>query len=161
MGWPKISESKAGNYKTSEDVLIEYEALGLPGIKELQSFRSLSVGLNTFIKGWEKLLIENDDGTYRIYPNCNSFSTKSHRHSMKDPNFQQTPSSAEMAKAVKKLFTVPKLERIEIEQNGKIYSGFSDEYILTKRGKIKFSEVVETDEIIGEINESIPSVSEI
>jgi DNA polymerase I-like protein with 3'-5' exonuclease and polymerase domains len=107
MGWPKIAESKAGGYKTSDEVLTEYEARGMPGIKTLKDLRSYSIGLNTFINGWKEHLIDHGDGTYRIHPNCNCFGTKSYRHSMSDPNFQQLPSGAVMASSIKKLFTVP------------------------------------------------------
>jgi DNA polymerase I-like protein with 3'-5' exonuclease and polymerase domains len=107
MGWPLIAESKMKTFKTSDVVLTEYESQGKPGIKTLKNLRSYSVGLNTFITGWKKYLIQHEDGTWRIHPNCNCFGTKSYRHSMLEPNFQQLPSGTVMAEWIKRLFSVP------------------------------------------------------
>jgi len=107
MGWPLISESKAGGYATSDAVLNEYELLKLPGIKQLKDLRSYNVALKTFIEGWKKWIIKHPDGTYRIHPSCNTFGTESMRHAMRDPNFQQIPSGSVMAKLIKKLFVTP------------------------------------------------------
>jgi DNA polymerase I-like protein with 3'-5' exonuclease and polymerase domains len=107
MGWPMIEESKAGDFKTSDFVLTEYEAQGKPGIKTLKDLRSYNVGLGTFIEGWGNLLELHEDGSYRIHPNCNCFGVVSFRHSMTNPNFQQMPSSSIMSSYIKKLFTVP------------------------------------------------------
>jgi len=107
MGWEKIAEAKDGGYKTSDDVLTEYELLNKPGIKELKKLRSYNVALGTFIEGWKKWLFEHPDGTWRIHPNCNTFGTESFRHAMNDPNFQQIPSRGEIAPYIKRLFTVP------------------------------------------------------
>jgi hypothetical protein len=111
LGWPKIEESKAGGFKTSDAVLTEYESQGKPGIKTLKDLRSYSIGLNTFITGWKQFIVEHEDGTYRIHPNCNCFGTSSFRHSMKEPNFQQMPSGAVIASAIKKLFSVPQNDK--------------------------------------------------
>jgi DNA polymerase I-like protein with 3'-5' exonuclease and polymerase domains len=107
MGWPEIEQSKAGNYKTSDPVLTEYERLGMPGIKTLKELRSYNVAMGTFINGWRQWMRPHEDGTYRIHPNCNTFGTSSFRHAMNDPNFQQIPSGSVIAPLIKKLFTTP------------------------------------------------------
>jgi hypothetical protein len=107
MGWPEIELSVAGDFKTSDAILTEYESQGRPGIKTLKDLRSYNVALNTFINGWKEYIVEHDDGTYRIHPNCNSFGVVSYRHSMKTPNFQQIPNGTIMAEWIKRLFTVP------------------------------------------------------
>jgi DNA polymerase I-like protein with 3'-5' exonuclease and polymerase domains len=107
MGWPMIEMSKDGTYGTGDQVLTEYEAQDRPGIKIMKNLRSYKVALNTFIEGWGELLEQHEDGTWRIHPNCNCFGVVSYRHSMRDPNFQQLPSSSAMASHIKKLFTVP------------------------------------------------------
>ena len=107
MGWPCIETAKSGEYKTSDEVLTEYERLKKPGIKEMKDLRSYNVALNTFIKGWKEFLIQHPDGSWRIHPNCNVFGTESYRHAMKNPNFQQIPSGSVIASLIKKLFTIP------------------------------------------------------
>jgi DNA polymerase I-like protein with 3'-5' exonuclease and polymerase domains len=151
MGWPEVEKSKLGEYKTSDVVLTEYERLKLPGIKTLKELRSYNVAKGTFIDGWGDFLIEHDDNTTRIHPNCNSFGTESFRHSMKDPNFQQLPSGSIMAPLIKKLFTVPPnvnghIYRIE-DANGNAYEGLETDVIKTKRGWVQFKDLTESDEI--------------
>ena len=107
MGWECVDTSKAGDYKTSDEILTEYERLKKPGIKEIKELRSYNVALNTFIKGWKEFLIQHEDGSWRIHPNCNLFGTESFRHAMRNPNFQQIPSSSMIASHIKKLFTTP------------------------------------------------------
>jgi len=151
MGWPLISESKAGGYATSDAVLNEYELMGKPGIKTLKDLRSYNVALKTFIDGWRKWLIQHEDGTWRIHPSCNTFGTESHRHAMRDPNFQQIPSRGKMAPLIKRLFVAPPNEEddwYKIEQNEIIYEGWNDDIINTQRGKIRFDQLLENDEIL-------------
>lgn len=148
MGWPRIDTSKAGDFKTSDEVLVEYESLDKPGIKELKKLRSYNVALGTFVTAYRDAMVKHDDGTYRIHPNCNCFGTSSHRHSMKDPNFQQIPSAGEIAPYIKKLFSVPKSIRYRVtDENGKIYEGYPNDIINTTAGPKKFCELSETDSI--------------
>jgi DNA polymerase-1 len=152
MGWPEIKKSKSGDYKTSDDVLTEYERLKMPGIQTLKELRSYNVAKGTFIEGWYDFLIQHPDGSYRIHPNCNTFGTESFRHSMKDPNFQQVPSNSKIAPLIKKLFSVPlninKYTYKVTDENGNTFLGSSEDIINTQRGKIRFDELKETDIIL-------------
>jgi len=131
MKWPKVSESKAGGYGTGDPVLNEYELLNLPGIKTLKDFRSYNVALGTFIEGWRKWMVQHEDGTWRIHPNCNTFGTESFRHAMNDPNFQQIPSGSTIAKHIKKLFEAPpNLTQLEDDLIGEPESHNSDEWLV-------------------------------
>ena len=107
MKWPCIERSKAGHYATSDPVLVEYDRLGLPGIKELKELRSYNVALKTFINGWREAFVDHEDGTTRIHPNCHSFGTSSFRHAMSNPNLQQVPARGAIAPLIKKILTTP------------------------------------------------------
>jgi hypothetical protein len=152
MGWPEVELSKAGEFKTSDTVLTEYERLKMPGIDTLKNLRSFNVAMGTFIKGWRKWIHRHEDGTDRIHPNCNCFGAESYRHTMSDPNFQQTPSGSTIAKDIKKLFITPPSvdseKMFKITQKYKTYFGKAKDKIKTKRGVILFEELIESDEII-------------
>lgn len=150
LGWPCPARGADGYYKTDDASLLEYERWKCPGIKTLRRFRSMSVGRNTFVKGWRQFLCDHKDGSTRISPSCNTFGTTSFRHSMNDPNFQQIPANGELSHIIKPLFCPPPslpLYTVEDEQ-GNVWT--NEEYcrLITKRGPVLFEDLREDDEVI-------------
>ena len=134
LGWPCIGErAKTGAFPTSDAALTEYKRLNKPGIETLKRFRSLNVARNAFVIGWGDCIVHHEDGTYRVHPSCNAFGTKSFRHAMNDPNFQQIPSHGEISDYMKRFFCSPySREGFEIEDienncdlflNGHLHNG--------------------------------------
>jgi hypothetical protein len=157
MGWPEIATSKAGGYKTSDEVLTEYERQNMPGIKILKELRSYNVARGTFIDGWKQFLRQHPDGTWRIHPNCNTFGTASFRHAMTSPNFQQIPSGSVIAKYIKGLFKVPPNESCRsytvTDDDGHVWNGLASDLIQTAHGPVRFDELKEDDVIISSLSQ--------
>lgn len=150
MGWPEIARNAKGVYSTADDVLQEYDRLGMPGIKNLKRFRSFMVAKNTFVKGWSSFIIDHDDGTERVHPVMNLFGVVSFRHACNDPNFQQIPSAKEIAHLIKQFFVAPPShERIEVEDDrGNKWDNSIYMNAITQRGSVPFEELKETDDIL-------------
>lgn len=151
LKWPCIAQGANGTYSTSDDVLQEYERLGMPGIKNLKRFRSFMVARNTFCIGWSNCLISHPDGTERVHPNMNLFNVVSFRHSCVEPNLQQIPSAKEIAHLVKQFFVAPPShEYIEVEdENGAKWNNAEYLKVVTKnRGAVLFEDLQENDEIL-------------
>ena len=80
----------------------------------------------------------------------NLFGVVSFRHSCSDPNFQQIPSSGEIAHSIKQFFKAPPShEYIEVEDNkGNKWDNSEYLNVITQRGSVPFEELKENDEII-------------
>lgn len=150
LGWPEIERNAKGVYSTADNVLQEYDRLGMPGIKNLKRFRSFMVARNTFCIGWSNLITDHEDGTSRVHPNMNLFGVVSFRHACNDPNFQQIPSGGEISHFIKQFFVnPPSHERIEVEDdNGNIWDNSEYLNVITQRGSVPFEDLLESDEII-------------
>ena len=150
LGWPEVERNAKGVYSTADNVLMEYDRLGMPGIKNLKRFRSFMVAKNTFCRGWEPFVIMHDDDTQRVHPNMNLFGVVSFRHSCNDPNFQQIPSGGEIAHSIKQFFKAPPShEYIEVEDDkGNKWNNSEYLNVITQRGSVPFEELKENDEIM-------------
>ena len=116
-GWePPPEINKKGEYSTSDPNLIFWEQLDKPGIKKLKELRSIYTMLNMFlgsvdkngeVTGWQKYIRKHDDGTYRMHPNFTVMGTSTYRCICREPNLQQLPSSATLAKYAKQCIGTP------------------------------------------------------
>lgn len=117
MGWELPPEiNKKGEYATSDPNICFWEQLEKPGIKELRELRSLDTMLNMFlgaldkngeVTGWQKFIRQHDDGSYRMHPNFSVMGTSTYRCICREPNLQQLPSSATLAKYAKQCIGTP------------------------------------------------------
>lgn len=114
VGLKVIEKTAKGVPSVSSDVLVNY--IGNPVVDDLLEYRRL-VKLETFIKSWEKLQVDN-----RIYPSFN-ITARTGRTTCKDPNLQNIPQD----KNVRNL--------IEARPGWKILECFSgDTEVLTEKG---------------------------
>lgn len=82
VGLKAIEKTAKGVPSVGSDVLVNY--IGNPVVDDLLEYRRL-VKLETFIKSWEKLQVDN-----RIYPSFN-ITARTGRTTCKDPNLQNIP----------------------------------------------------------------------
>lgn len=82
VGLKVIEKTAKGVPSVGSDVLVNY--VGNPVVDDLLEYRRL-VKLETFIKSWEKLQVDN-----RIYPSFN-ITARTGRTTCKDPNLQNIP----------------------------------------------------------------------
>lgn len=117
MGWEPPPEINAkGEYATSEPNIIFWEQLDKPGIKKLKELRSIYTMLSMFLgaldkngkeTGWPQYIRKHEDGTFRMHPNFSVMGTSTYRCIGREPNMQQIPSSAVLAKYAKQCIGTP------------------------------------------------------
>ena len=106
-GWENLGTVKAGGYQTSDDQLTRW-AKTHPEAKLLQTLRSVSVLVNTFVgdaegtKGWSQYLIYHpEDNSYRMHCDYFPMGTDSGRTRCQKPNLQNTPTHGLFTKEIK------------------------------------------------------------
>ena len=115
LGYENLGESKAGEYKCSDDELIRWAKIH-PEVKKLQTLRSLNTLINTFVgdeegtKGWTQYMIhhpEDKPEVWRMHPSFNAMATDTHRTKTSKPNSQNVVSRNLFSKEIKATWCTP------------------------------------------------------
>ena len=103
LGLPIISTTKSGMPSTGVAELIELQGQH-PIIDVILKKREVEKALG-FLKSWDEVKVQHEDGTYRVHSNFNMHGTVTGRTSSSDVNLQQIPRN----KKLKSLFksTIP------------------------------------------------------
>jgi DNA polymerase-1 len=114
MGLPVLETTKTGNPSTGKDVIKQHIAGMKEGKEEDATILQLLLDVseaskvaNTFLKAFEELSVEAEDGTYRIHGDYKLTGTVSGRLSSANPNLQNLPSNSKYGKLIKGLFPAP------------------------------------------------------
>lgn len=115
IGYENLGETKAGEYKCSDDELVRWAKIH-PEVKKLQELRSINTLINTFVgdeegtKGWPQYMVhhpEDKPEVYRMHATFNSMGTESFRSRCNSPNLQNLPGRSTWASAIKKCVCTP------------------------------------------------------
>ena len=105
--WENLGTVKAGTYQTSDDQLARW-AKTHPEAKLLQSLRSITTLLNTFVgddegtKGWTQYLTYHpEDNSWRMHCDYFPMGTESGRTRCQKPNLQNIPTRGKFTKEIK------------------------------------------------------------
>lgn len=115
IGYENLGETKAGEYKCSDDELVRWAKIH-PEVKKLQTLRSVNTLINTFVgdeegtKGWTQYMIhhpEDPENVYRMHPTFNAMGTESGRTRAGQPNTQNFPTRGLYTKEIKGCVCTP------------------------------------------------------
>lgn len=115
LGYENLGETKAGEYKCSDDELVRW-AKTHPEVKKLQELRSMNTLINTFVgdvegtKGWTQYMVhhpEDKPEVWRMHATFNSMGTESFRSRCANPNLQNLPGRSTWAAEIKKCVCTP------------------------------------------------------
>ena len=112
LGYPVIEKTKTGNPSLGKDVIKTYNNEEKdPEKKEvldaLLSLADASKVSSSFIKGFKKLMVQDDVGDYRLHGSYKIASVVSGRLSASEPNFQQLPSGSTYSKLIQRIMKAP------------------------------------------------------
>lgn len=115
IGYENLGETKAGEYKCSDDELVRWAKIH-PEVKKLQTLRSVNTLINTFVgdeegtKGWTQYMVhhpEDPTAVYRMHPTFNAMGTDSGRTRAGRPNTQNFPTRGLYTKEIKGCVCTP------------------------------------------------------
>jgi DNA polymerase I-like protein with 3'-5' exonuclease and polymerase domains len=159
MGWPKVQESEDGGYSTNDVCQTEWKRLGFKGVDELGDMRSFNTALGSFVGysdafgkkfGWEQFVRAHDDGTFRMHPSVNVMGTSTYRCSVHEPSTQNIATYGEVGKMVKQCLCSPIMtpNYSVTDDCGKLWEGRGSDFLVTRRGEVRFCDLAEDDEIL-------------
>lgn len=118
LGWECLGRTKQGWYNTGDECLKRWAQLGHEEAPLIQQMRSYLTLQKTFLGksnddslGWRRYIDQHGDGSERIHPTYKSMLMDTHRNGCGDPNYQQLPSSSLGAEHMKKIITVPDIDK--------------------------------------------------
>ena len=115
LGYENLGETKAGEYKCSDDELVRW-AKTHPEVKKLQTLRSVNTLINTFVgdeagtKGWPQYMVhhpEDKPEVWRMHAVYNAMGTESGRSRVTNPNNQNYPVRSLFSKEIKSCVCTP------------------------------------------------------
>ena len=115
LGYENLGETKAGEYKCSDDELVRWAKIH-PEVKKLQTLRSVNTLINTFVgdeegtKGWPQYMVhhpEDPKDVYRMHATFNAMGTESGRSLAGRPNLQNICTRGLYTKEIKSCLCTP------------------------------------------------------